>query len=167
VLGGGDGDDVLVGSDDDEVDKLDGGTGSTTASSARATKSTTANTERPVSCAPDRGKNARVVAVRSHRRAVTRHAGGQPVTSVLVRIGHLRQWCPTPSPSAGRCSRQGPTSRERPGDRERAGHRLVQGLRNRDDAGHADRGCGECFSRDVTLLTGEEFAVVSLELADA
>ncbi len=27
--------------------------------------------------------------------------------------------------------------------------------------------CGECFSRDVTLLTGEEFAVVSLELADA
>jgi hypothetical protein len=27
--------------------------------------------------------------------------------------------------------------------------------------------CGECFSRDVTLLTGEEFAVVSLELAEA
>ena len=25
--------------------------------------------------------------------------------------------------------------------------------------------CAECFSRDVELLTGEEFAVVSLELA--
>ena len=27
--------------------------------------------------------------------------------------------------------------------------------------------CGQCYSRDVTLLTGEEFAVVSLELTDA
>jgi hydrogenase nickel incorporation protein HypA/HybF len=25
--------------------------------------------------------------------------------------------------------------------------------------------CGQCYSRDVELLTGEEFAVVSLELA--
>jgi Zn finger protein HypA/HybF involved in hydrogenase expression len=26
--------------------------------------------------------------------------------------------------------------------------------------------CGSCYSHDVTLLTGEEFAVVSLELAE-
>jgi Zn finger protein HypA/HybF involved in hydrogenase expression len=26
--------------------------------------------------------------------------------------------------------------------------------------------CSECYSRDVTLLTGEEFAVVSLELTE-
>jgi hypothetical protein len=26
--------------------------------------------------------------------------------------------------------------------------------------------CGDCFSNDVELLTGEEFAVVSLDLAE-
>jgi Zn finger protein HypA/HybF involved in hydrogenase expression len=26
--------------------------------------------------------------------------------------------------------------------------------------------CGRCYSRDVTLVSGEEFAVVSLELAE-
>ena len=99
--------------------------------------------------------------------AVNRHAGGQPVKRVLVRIGHLRQVVPDVLSfnwlmiSAG-------TDLE--------GSVLeVESV----PATVACRACGktttldlpvvacaDCFSADVELLTGEEFAVVSLDLAE-
>lgn len=99
---------------------------------------------------------------------VARHAGERPVSRVVVRIGHLRQVVPDAltfswevmaatmgfdgceleiesvpaSVSCGAC-----------------------GMRTTLDAPVV--ACGSCESHDVTVLTGEEFAVVSLELAGA
>ena len=98
--------------------------------------------------------------------AVNRHAGGQPVTKVLVRIGHLRQVVPDALTFSWQMMTTG-------GELE--GSVLeVESV----PATVACRACGaettldmpitacsQCYSRDVELLTGEEFAVVSLELA--
>ena len=100
--------------------------------------------------------------------AVNRHAGGQPVTSVLVRIGHLRQVVP----DALRFSWEMITTGS---DLEGCVLEIESvpatvACRACGKTTTLDMpivGCGECFSRDVELLTGEEFAVVSLELADA
>lgn len=98
--------------------------------------------------------------------AVARHAGDRQVTKVLVQIGHLRQVVPDALtfswemmtqgtdlsgsvleidsvPATVRCSACGAESTlESP---------MVA--------------CSSCQSFDVELLTGEEFAVVSLEMA--
>jgi hydrogenase nickel incorporation protein HypA/HybF len=98
---------------------------------------------------------------------VTKHAGDRSATSVLVRVGHLRQVVPDALsfcwtmltdgtdldgcaleieqvPAVIRCDRCGAeTTLDVP---------LMV--------------CSQCSSDEVTLLTGEEFLVVSLELAE-
>ena len=98
--------------------------------------------------------------------AVNRHAGGKPVTSVLVRIGHLRQVVPD---ALIFCWQMLATGTELEGsvlEVESVPATVACkacGVETTLDMPIV--ACGECFSRDVELLTGEEFAVVSLELA--
>jgi hydrogenase nickel incorporation protein HypA/HybF len=100
--------------------------------------------------------------------AVARHAGDRQVSKVLVQIGHLRQVVP----DALTFSWQMMTT----------GTGLDGSVLEIDQVPATVRcrvcstettldspllACAGCSSFDVELLTGEEFSVVSLELADA
>ena len=100
--------------------------------------------------------------------AVNRHAGGQPVTRVLVRIGHLRQVVPDALAFSWQMLTAGSELDGSVLEIESVPATVscrACGAETTLDMPIV--GCGECFSRDVELLTGEEFAVVSLELAEA
>jgi len=100
--------------------------------------------------------------------AVNRHAEGQPVTSVLVRIGHLRQIVPDALTFSWLMMTTGTDLEGSVLEIESVPATVscnACGVETTLDMPIV--ACAECFSRDVTLLTGEEFAVVSLELADA
>ena len=108
---------------------------------------------------------------REQRFAVSfaRHAGERPVSRVVVRIGHLRQVVPDAltfswevmSATMGLpdCTLE------------------IESVPARVDCARCGTqttlvdapilACGSCESTDVTVVTGDEFAVVSLELADA
>jgi hydrogenase nickel incorporation protein HypA/HybF len=98
--------------------------------------------------------------------AVNRHAGGQPVTSVLVRIGHLRQVVPDALTFSWQMITTGTDLEGSVLEVESVPATVscrACGAETTLDMPIV--ACGQCFSRDVELLTGEEFAVVSLELA--
>jgi hydrogenase nickel incorporation protein HypA/HybF len=98
--------------------------------------------------------------------AVNRHAGGKPVTSVLVRIGHLRQVVPDALIFSWQMLSTGTDLEGSVLEVESVPATVsckACGVETTLDMPIV--ACGECFSRDVELLTGEEFAVVSLELA--
>ena len=100
--------------------------------------------------------------------AVTRHAGGQPVTRVLVRIGHLRQVVPDALTFSWQMLSTGTDLEGSVLEVESVPATVAcKACGTTTTLDMPIVACGECFSRDVTLLTGEEFAVVSLELADA
>jgi hydrogenase nickel incorporation protein HypA/HybF len=98
--------------------------------------------------------------------AVNRHSGGQPVTRVLVRIGHLRQVVPDALIFSWQMICTGTDLEGSVLEVESVPATVsckACGVETTLDMPIV--ACGECFSRDVELLTGEEFAVVSLELA--
>jgi len=99
--------------------------------------------------------------------AVTRHAGGRPVARVLVRIGHLRQVVPDALTFSWEMLSTGT-------DLEGSVLEVdsVPAVVSCSACGEETTldlpilACGRCYSREVTLISGEEFAVVSLELAE-
>jgi hydrogenase nickel incorporation protein HypA/HybF len=98
--------------------------------------------------------------------AVNRHAGGQPVTRVLVRIGHLRQVVPDALTFSWQMMATGTELEGSVLEIESVPATVAcRACGQETTLDMPIVACGECFSRDVTLLTGEEFAVVSLELA--
>jgi len=98
---------------------------------------------------------------------VTKHAGDRNATSVLVRVGHLRQVVPDALSFCWTMLTEGT-------DLDGCALEIEQvPAVIRCDACGAETTldvplmvCGRCSSDDVTLLTGEEFLVVSLELAE-
>jgi hydrogenase nickel incorporation protein HypA/HybF len=97
-----------------------------------------------------------------------KHAEGRPVTQVTVRIGHLRQVVPDALRFGWEVLTE-PT--------ELRGCELVveqipasvecQGCGAVSTLDLPVLMCGTCGSFDVTLLTGEEFLIVAMELAEA
>ena len=99
--------------------------------------------------------------------AVNRHAGGQPVTRVLVRIGHLRQVVPDVLSFNWQMINHGTDLEGSVLEVESVPATVAcRGCGRTTTLDMPIVACGECFSNDVELLTGEEFAVVSLDLAD-
>jgi len=97
--------------------------------------------------------------------AVNRHAGGQPVTRVLVRIGHLRQVVPDALTFSWQMLSTGTDLEGSVLEIESVPATVsCRGCGAETTLDMPIVACGKCFSRDVELLTGEEFAVVSLEL---
>ena len=99
--------------------------------------------------------------------AVNRHAGGQPVTRVLVRIGHLRQVVPDALIFSWQMVSTGTDLEGSVLEVESVPATVA--CRSCGQTTTLDMpivACADCFSHDVELLSGEEFAVVSLELAD-
>src|SRR5688572_23476257 len=98
--------------------------------------------------------------------AVNRHAGGQPVTRVLVRIGHLRQVVPDALIFSWQMVSTGTDLEGSVLEVESVPATVAcRSCGRTTTLDMPITACGECFSHDVELLTGEEFAVVSLELA--
>ncbi len=99
--------------------------------------------------------------------AVTRHAAGRPVARVLVRIGHLRQVVPDALTFSWEMLSTGTDLEGSVLDVE-----SVPAVVSCSACGEETTldlpilACGRCYNRDVTLISGEEFAVVSLELAE-
>ena len=99
---------------------------------------------------------------------VTKHAGDRSATSVLVRVGHLRQVVPDALSFCWTMLTEGT-------DLDGCALKIEQvpavircgvcGVETTLDVPLMV--CSACSSDDVTLVTGEEFLVVSLELADA
>lgn len=99
--------------------------------------------------------------------AVNRHAGGQPVTRVLVRIGHLRQVVPDALTFSWQMLTTGSELEGSVLEIESVPATVAcKACGAQTTLDMPIVACSECFSRDVELLTGEEFAVVSLELAE-
>jgi hydrogenase nickel incorporation protein HypA/HybF len=99
--------------------------------------------------------------------AVNRHAGGRPVTRVLVRIGHLRQVVPDALVFSWQMISTGTDLEGSELEIESVPATVAcRACGSRTTLDMPIVACGECFDRDVELLTGEEFAVVSLELAE-
>jgi hydrogenase nickel incorporation protein HypA/HybF len=97
-----------------------------------------------------------------------KRANGRPVTQVTVRIGHLRQVVP----DALQFGWEILTS-----DTDLKGCQLVieqipaivecPGCRAKTTLDMPILACGTCGSFDVTLLSGEEFLIVSMEVTEA
>lgn len=99
--------------------------------------------------------------------SVTRHANGRPVSSVAVRIGHLRQVVPESLLFSWDMLTSGTDLEGSVLDVE---HVPVTVECNRCHACTSLDApimlCGACDDSDVTVLTGEELLVVSLDLAE-
>lgn len=99
---------------------------------------------------------------------VLQHAGDRRVSRVQLRIGHLRQVVPDALTFSWEVRTAGTELEGSVLDIE-----SVPATVRCDGCGAETildlpvMVCGSCTSRDVKLLTGEEFAIVSLELADA
>jgi hydrogenase nickel incorporation protein HypA/HybF len=97
-----------------------------------------------------------------------KHADGQPVTRVTVRIGHLRQVVPDALLfSWGIVSSQSGLP-----DAELVIEEVPAVVECADCGGRTTLdlpvlACGLCGGFDVKLLSGEEFLMVSMDLADA
>ena len=99
---------------------------------------------------------------------VTRHAGEREATAVLVRVGHLRQVVPDALSFCWTMLTEGT-------DLEGCVLEIEQEAAViRCDSCQAESVldvplmlCPECTSNDVTLLSGEEFLVVAVDLVDA
>ncbi|HZQ79923.1 MAG TPA: hydrogenase maturation nickel metallochaperone HypA [Acidimicrobiia bacterium] len=99
--------------------------------------------------------------------AVNRHADGRTVTKVLVRIGHLRQVVPDALSFAWEMLTTGSDLEGSVLEIESVPATVAcRACGAETTLDMPITACGQCYSRDVELLTGEEFAVVSLELAD-
>ena len=99
--------------------------------------------------------------------AVNRHAGGRPVTRVLVRIGHLRQVVPDALTFSWQMICTGTDLEGSLLEVESVPATVAcRACGAETTLDMPIVACGQCFSRDVELLSGEEFAVVSLELAE-
>lgn len=99
---------------------------------------------------------------------VTRHAGDRPVTRVVVRVGYLRQVVPDAltfswEVLSGMVGLDGCALEIETVPAEVACDAC--GARTALEAPVV--ACRACHSGDVTVVAGEEFAVVALELADA
>jgi hydrogenase nickel incorporation protein HypA/HybF len=100
-------------------------------------------------------------------RTASKHADGMPVTRVTVRIGHLRQVVPDALQFswelvAGQCGMP---------DAELVIEEVPAVVECRDCGERTTLdipvlACGSCSGFDVRLLSGEEFLVVSMDLAD-
>ncbi|MGP0030740.1 MAG: hydrogenase maturation nickel metallochaperone HypA [Acidimicrobiales bacterium] len=99
--------------------------------------------------------------------STTRHAGGRPVTAVTVRIGHLRQVVPDALQfnwdvltDHGELQECVLVIEEVPAVVEcrACGARTTLGL--------PVLSCGACESFDVTLLSGEEFLIASMDVVE-
>jgi hydrogenase nickel incorporation protein HypA/HybF len=102
------------------------------------------------------------------RATTVKHAEGRTVQQVTVRIGHLRQVVP----EALMFSWKMVTESTELNATELIIEDVPAVVACRQCGEHTTLGvpilaCGVCESFDVTLLSGEEFLVVSLELADA
>lgn len=100
--------------------------------------------------------------------AVTRHAGGRPVRSVHLRIGHLRQVVPE---SLEFYWDMRTDSTELAGCRLMVEH-VAAVIRCRDCGQQTTltepiRLCGACDRADVELLCGDEFLIDSINVSDA
>ena len=101
-------------------------------------------------------------------RTAERHAEGRPVSQVKVRIGHLRQVVP----DALRFSWEVVSSSTDLEDAELVIEQVpavVECLEcgARTTLEQPILACGACDGFDVTLLSGEELLVVSIDLVDA
>ena len=99
--------------------------------------------------------------------AVNRHAGGAPVSRVLVRIGHLRQVVPDALTFSWQMLTTGSELEGSVLEVESVPATVAcRACGAETTLDMPIVACGQCYSRDVELLTGEEFAVVSLELSE-
>ncbi len=100
--------------------------------------------------------------------AVNRHAAGRPVTRVLVRIGHLRQVVPDALTFSWEMLSTGTDLEGSVLEVESVPAVVACSACGAETTLDLPiLACSRCYSRDVTLVSGEEFAVVSLELAPA
>ena len=98
--------------------------------------------------------------------AVNRYADGQKVARVLVRIGHLRQVVPDALSFSWEMLTTGSELDGSVLEIESVPATVrCQACGAETTLDMPITACSQCYSRDVELLTGEEFAVVSLELA--
>jgi hydrogenase nickel incorporation protein HypA/HybF len=99
---------------------------------------------------------------------VVRHAEGRRVTAVRVRLGRLRQVVP-----ASLAFYFELVSRETVCDGARLEQEVVPAALRCDDCAHAweidlpDFRCPQCGSGQVTVVTGEELEVESIEVEEA
>jgi len=100
-------------------------------------------------------------------RTAAKHADGQPVTRVTVRIGHLRQVVPDALAFSWEvvAAQSGMPDAELVIEEVPA---VVECLAcgDRTTLDLPVLACGSCGGFDVTLRSGEELLVVSMELAD-
>jgi hydrogenase nickel incorporation protein HypA/HybF len=101
-------------------------------------------------------------------RTAAKHADGLPVTRVTVRIGHLRQVVPDALQFSWEvvASQSGMPEAELVIEEVPAVVRC-QACGERTTLDLPILACGACEGFDVTLLSGEEFLVVSMDMADA
>jgi hydrogenase nickel incorporation protein HypA/HybF len=97
-----------------------------------------------------------------------KHANGRTVTQVTVRIGHLRQVVP----DALQFSWEVVTEPTKLKGTELVIEQVPAVIECRDCSLQTTLdmpilACGSCGSFEVTLLSGEEFLIVSMELAEA
>jgi hydrogenase nickel incorporation protein HypA/HybF len=102
--------------------------------------------------------------------AAARHADGRPVSQVTVQIGHLRQVVPDALQFSWEVVAT--TTAEELNDAELVVEEVpaVVGCSSCGARTVLDVPvlvCGSCESFDVTLVSGEELRVVSIELVDA
>ena len=99
--------------------------------------------------------------------SVTRHADGRPVTRVLVRVGHLRQVVPDSMVFSWEMLTSGTDLDGCALDIEHVPLTIecncCHAITTLDMAILL---CGACGDADVTIRSGEELLVVSLELAE-
>lgn len=99
---------------------------------------------------------------------VSQHAGDRRVARVQLRIGHLRQVVPDALTFNWEVRTKGTELEGSVLDIESVPATVRCGACDGETTLDMPvMACGSCWSRDVELLTGEEFAIVSLELADA
>ena len=100
-------------------------------------------------------------------QAVVQHAEGRPVTRVIVRIGHFRQVVPDALAFSWEVLNVGTELADCELEIEHvAATAECAACGATTTLDHPVLVCGSCGGSDVTLLTGEEFLVVSLELAE-
>lgn len=99
---------------------------------------------------------------------VSQHAGDRDVSRVVVRIGHLRQVVPDALTFSWELLSTAMGLEGCVLEIESVPATVsCPACGSQTTLDVPILACGSCESRDVTLVTGEEFAVVSLELADA
>ena len=99
-------------------------------------------------------------------RIAERHADGRRVTKVYLKVGHLRQVVPRPSPSASSWWHRKPGRRRGAGAGGGPGNWKVPRLRIGESPGELPLQCKACGGFDLEIVAGEELYVESLEIED-